>query len=94
MIIINRVLGFIHISLSFDSADIVNIAVDSMNRRKKIGTELLNFVIKEFNLKEVNIEVRKSNPAVNFYINNGFKIIREIPKYYGSEDAYFMKKVI
>ena len=89
-----EIYGFIHIQLSLDEADIVNIAVDKYHRRKKIGTKLIDYVINEFNLKSLNIEVRKSNPAVVFYLNNGFKIIREIPKYYGSEDAYFMKKVI
>lgn len=90
----NQVQAFIHIKISFDEADIINIVVDKLYRRKKIGTKLIDYVINEFKLKELNIEVRKSNPAVSFYLNNDFKIIREIPKYYGSEDAYFMKKVI
>ena len=88
------ILGFIHIKQSFEEADIINICVNKEHRRKKIGTKLINYVIKTDDIKELNIEVRKSNPAVLFYINNDFKIIREIPNYYGDEDAYFMKKTI
>lgn len=88
------IIGFIHIIVSFDVADIINIVVDQKYRNKGYGKELIDYVIKNNNLEELNIEVRKSNKAVNFYLNNGFKIIREIPNYYNNEDAYFMKKVI
>ena len=90
----NKVIGFIHIMVSFDSADIVNIVIDDKYRNNGYGKELISYAIKDNNLHELNLEVRKSNKAVNFYLNNGFDIIREIPNYYHGENAYFMKKVI
>ena len=88
------ILGFIHIQISFDSADIINIVVDEKHQSKGIGSTLLNYAINENNLKEINIEVRTKSKAVDFYKRNDFKIIRTIPKYYDNDDAYFMKKVI
>ena len=90
----NKVIGFIHILISFNSADIINIVINEDYRNNGYGKELIDYAIKDNDLKELNIEVRKSNKAVNFYLNNDFKIIREIPNYYQNEDAYFMKKVI
>ena len=90
----NKLLGFIHIILTIDEADIVNIVVDDYYRKKGIGKKLVEYTIKKFNLKALNLEVRQSNEAVIFYQKMGFKIVRKIPNYYHNEDAYFMKKTI
>lgn len=90
----NKLIGFIHITSSFDEADIINIIVDDYYRKKGIGKKLIEYVIKRFKLKALNLEVRQSNPAVDFYKKMGFEIIRTISNYYRNEDAYFMKKVI
>lgn len=90
----DKLLGFIHITLAIDEADIVNIVVDNYYRKKGIGKKLIEYTIKEHNLKALNLEVRQSNDAVNFYLKMGFKTLRTIPNYYHGEDAYFMKKVI
>ena len=90
----NKLLGFIHIILTIDEADIVNIVVDDYYRKKGIGKKLVEYTIKKFNLKALNLEVRQSNEAVIFYQKMGFKIVRKIPNYYHNEDAYFMKKKI
>lgn len=90
----DKLLGFIHITTSFDEADIINIVVDDYYRKKGVGKKLIEYVIKRFNLKAINLEVRQSNDAINFYKKMGFKIIRTIANYYHNEDAYFMKKVI
>ncbi len=89
-----KLLGFIHIILTIDEADIVNIVVDDYYRKKGIGKKLVEYTIKKFNLKALNLEVRQSNEAVIFYQKMGFKIVRKIPNYYHNEDAYFMKKTI
>ena len=89
----NKIIGFIHVLISFDSADIINIIIDSKYRKKGYAKELIDYTVNKNNLKELNIEVRKSNEAVNFYLKLGFKTIREIPNYYHNENAYFMKKV-
>ena len=90
----NKLVGFIHIILTIDEADIVNIIVDDYYRNKGIGKKLIEYCIKRHNLKALNLEVRQSNEAVHFYEKMGFKILRTIPNYYYEEDAYFMKKVI
>lgn len=89
----NEIIGFIHVLISFDSADIINIIIDNKYRNKGYAKELIEYTVNNNNLKELNIEVRKSNNAVSFYLKLGFKIIREIPNYYQNENAYFMKKV-
>ena len=90
----DKLLGFIHIIITGDEADIANIVVDEYYRYKGIASKLIDYVTQRYELKALNLEVRQSNDAVNFYIKNGFKIIREIPNYYQGENAYFMKKVI
>ena len=90
----DKLLGFIHITLAIDEADIVNIVVDNYYRKRGIGKKLIEYTIKKHNLKALNLEVRQSNDAVNFYLKMGFKTLRPIPNYYHGEDAYFMKKVI
>lgn len=90
----SKVVGFIHIQVSFDEADIINIAVDKNYRCQHIGSELISYVITDNNLKCLNLEVRTKNPAVKFYEKEGFKIIRTISNYYDNDNAYFMKKVI
>ena len=90
----NKLIGFIHILLTIDEADIVNIVVDNYYRKKGIGKKLIEYTIKKHHLKALNLEVKQSNDAVSFYQKMGFKIVRNIHNYYHGEDAYFMKKVI
>lgn len=90
----DKLIGFIHILLTIDEADIINIVVDDYYRKKGIGKKLIEYCIKKHDLKALNIEVRQSNEAVNFYQKMGFKMVRRIPNYYHDEDALFMKKVI
>ncbi|WP_425236261.1 GNAT family N-acetyltransferase [Ulvibacterium sp.] len=47
---------------------------------KGIGTEVLNFVekrTKELNKRILWLDTMKKGPAVNFYLKNGFEILRE-----------------
>ena len=90
----DKLIGFIHIILSIDEVDIINIIVDNYYQKRGIGKKLIEYTIKKHHLKALNLEVRESNDAVIFYQKMGFKIVRKIPKYYRNEDAYFMKKVI
>ena len=90
----NKLSGFIHIQQSFDEDDIINIITCKQYRNQHIATKLIDYCIEKHNLKALNLEVNINNPAVNFYLKNGFKIIRKIPKYYNNNDAYFMKRVI
>lgn len=94
-IINNNVVGFLHITISFDEADIVDIITSKEYRNHGIGNSLISYAIKDNNLKKINLEVRESNKiAIEFYQKMNFKKVRIIKKYYGSEDAFFMVKEI
>lgn len=94
-IINNNVVGFLHITISFDEADIVDIITSEEYRNHGIGNRLISYVIKDNNLKKINLEVRESNKiAIEFYQKMNFKKVRIIKKYYGTEDAFFMVKEI
>ena len=94
-IINNNVVGFLHITSSFDEADIVDIITSKEYRNHGIGNSLISYAIKDNNLKKINLEVRESNKiAIEFYQKMNFKKVRIIKKYYGTEDAFFMVKEI
>lgn len=94
-IINNNIVGFLHITISFDEADIVDIITSKEYRNHGIGNSLISYAIKDNNLKKINLEVRESNKiAIEFYQKMNFKKVRIIKKYYGSEDAFFMVKEI
>ena len=68
-----KLVGFIHVSISFEVFDIINIIVSNKYRNKGIGTSLLNYLINNYECKELMLEVRESNiNAINFYKNNNF----------------------
>jgi ribosomal-protein-alanine N-acetyltransferase len=67
---------------------IISIAVHPHDRKKGIGKELIEEAIQRFHFNRLWAEVRRSNGgAQTFYLKLGFKIVDEIPNYYGNEDA-------
>ena len=67
---------------------IISIAVHPHHRRKGIGKELIEEAVQRFPFKKLWAEVRRSNGGAQaFYLKLGFKIVDEIPNYYGNEDA-------
>ena len=91
----NSLLGFIHISKSYEIIDIVNIVVDINKRNNGIGYKLVDYVCHVFDdVDSIMLEVRDSNEAaINLYKKCGFEEINRRVKYYGNEDAIIMKKV-
>ena len=78
-------------SLSRDG-HMISIAVHPHHRRKGIGKELIEEAVQRFRLKKLWAEVRKSNRrAQSFYLKLGFKIVDEVPNYYGNEDALIFR---
>lgn len=91
----NNIIGFIHLTISFDEADIINVIVQKQYRNQGIGSSLISHSIKENKLQKLNLEVKESNNnAIKFYENLGFKKIRIIKNYYGTENAFFMVKML
>lgn len=81
-----RITGFIGASIVVDESHIIRIAVKSEYRRKHIGTQLLDNLLKLLNkkkIKKIFLEVRESNlSAITFYKNHNFKIDGIRKEYY------------
>lgn len=96
----NRVVGYIGVSISYDSADITTFCVSSACRRNGIGTRLLDHVIAqcmEKMIKNIFLEVRESNQtARKFYEKSGFVFLSRRRNYYKqpTEDALVLQKEI
>lgn len=93
----NKCVGYCGFWQAYDEGDITNIAVSPNFRRMKIGSMLLERIIKEArekNLVCLNLEVRKSNlPAQKLYEKFGFSVVGERKNYYSDnkEDALIMR---
>lgn len=92
----NHIEGFIHIQKFFETIDILNIIVDKDKRKNGIGSELINYIIKNNpNISNIMLEVRESNiDAINFYKSLNFIEINRRKKYYINEDAIIMERKI
>lgn len=89
----NNILGFIEILDLKDEIDIINIIVDKNHRNKKIGSQLLEYVIKNNQYKRFILEVKISNEAaINLYKKFGFEIKGIRKGYYNGVDAITMVK--
>ena len=82
----DKLIGYVIAALAIDSADILNIAIDSGYQRQGYATKLLSHLVNEFSekgAKEVFLEVRDSNNgAISFYNSQGFKQISVRKNYY------------
>ncbi|RMF93168.1 MAG: ribosomal-protein-alanine N-acetyltransferase [Candidatus Schekmanbacteria bacterium] len=96
----NILCGYVCFWLFPGEAQITNIAVDPLYRRKGIGRKLLKHAIKRISQKNINeifLEVRVSNaPALCLYESEGFVKIGRRKRYYSDtgEDAFLMKKTL
>ena len=76
----NRILGAISGTVRKDVANIEDIAINKSYRGKRIGSELIKFLInklKKNGVKRVKLWVHWTNAeAIPFYYRNNFKIIR------------------
>lgn len=89
-----KILGFIHITKLYETIDIVDIVVDSGARHRGIGSNLLDYVISEYDdVKLITLEVNVRNKiAIAFYQKFGFEIVSLRKNYYNTDDAYLMKR--
>ena len=82
----DKLIGYVIAALAIESADILNIAIDSGYQRQGYATKLLNRLVSEFSekgAKEVFLETRVSNNgAISFYNSQGFKQISVRKNYY------------
>ncbi len=94
-----RLIGYIIFLASDSEADIVYIAVDPKFRKKGIGTALLNSRCFTWNISKsefkIFLEVSVTNKtALNFYLNQDFRIISLRKSYFKNTDSYLMQKII
>lgn len=90
-----ELVGYGLIAIVFEDADVVNIAVSPLHRKKGLGKQLLEGLLttaKARGVKRVFLEVRVSNaPAILLYKGFGFQTVNVRKKYYpDGEDAYLM----
>lgn len=89
----DTIIGFIHVDKSYETADLINMAVDNNYQHTGIGTKLINYVFKELDTEKLILEVNEQNiNAINFYKKNNFNIINVRKKYYGNNDALIMER--
>lgn len=93
-----KIVGYIGIWKVLDEGDITNVAVGEDSRNMGIGQSLISKAIRiarEEGIKDLTLEVRKSNKAAIFlYEKNGFKSVGIRPDFYEQpkEDAIIMWK--
>ena len=81
-----KTIGYLIAMLAVDTADILNIGIDSDFKRQGYGTGLLNHLIEELKKKDIGeilLEVRSGNKsAIQFYKKQGFEEISVRKNYY------------
>jgi ribosomal-protein-alanine N-acetyltransferase len=93
------VVGYIDFWITFQQAQINNLAVHPQLQRKKIGSTLLQDALQRIQsagCDRITLEVRVSNLAAQrLYQRDGFKMILTKKGYYDNgEDAFLMEKVL
>lgn len=90
-----KLVGFIHLSQSFETFDLVTLVVDENWRNKGIASSLLSYVFEKVDgMQRMLLEVRVSNnAAISLYKKYGFKELYVRKKYYGNEDALIMERM-
>jgi ribosomal-protein-alanine N-acetyltransferase len=93
------VVGYVDFWITFQQAQINNLAVHPQLQRKKIGTTLLQDALQRIQsagCDRITLEVRVSNVAAQrLYRRDGFKMILTKKGYYDNgEDAFLMEKVL
>lgn len=94
-----NIVGFAGIIISIDDTEITNIVTKKTERKRGIGTLLLDKLIemtKKENRDKISLEVNENNiEAKNLYIKNGFEMVGRRKKYYnGIDDAIIMTKFL
>ncbi len=79
-----------------DHIDLLSIIVHPDWRRKKIGTNLIKYLIDNYcyqDLKPIILEVATDNDsALKLYESFKFKIVNTRKNYYNNKDAFLMKR--
>ena len=92
----NNIIGFINYYDLYDRYEIANIYVKEENRNQKIGSKLLEKVIKlgeQQQIKNITLEVKEDNVyAIKLYEKNKFKKVAIRKAYYDGTDGILMER--
>ena len=92
----NNIIGFINYYDLYDRYEIANIYVKEENRNQKIGSKLLEKVIKlgeQQQIKNITLEVKKDNIyAIKLYEKNEFKKVAIRKAYYDGTVGILMER--
>jgi len=91
----DKIVGFITATVLYETCDIISIVVDPEYRRKKIGTNLIGYLISDLGekLKLVTLEVAtKNKEALALYDKFGFEVVHKREHFYDGDDAYLMAR--
>ncbi|HOP65796.1 MAG TPA: GNAT family N-acetyltransferase [Bacilli bacterium] len=92
-----EVIAFLHISISYEVIDIINIVVEENHRNLKVASKLMEYMFNDIpkNIQKFGLDVNVNNlKAINLYKKYGFKIVNTRKNYYGKDDAYLMVKEV
>ncbi len=93
----NKLVGFIHISINYEVADLLNIVVSKDYRNKGIATILMDYMITDLpkDVTRILLEVNEKNiSAIKLYNKFSFEIINKRKNYYGQNNALIMERIL
>lgn len=89
----NKIKGVLVYELIYDRIEIDYIIIDEKYRKQCIGSKLLEYLIKNNDVKNITLEVNENNiAAINLYSKYGFEVVAIRKNYYKSENALLMMK--
>lgn len=92
----SNIIGFVNYYEIYDKIEIANIYVDEMNRSKKIGSKMIEYLInlaKQKNVENITLEVNINNVvARKLYEKYGFKSVAIRQNYYNGIDGILMER--
>lgn len=90
----DNLVGFLIYNKNYEIVDLLYIVVEPIYRKRKIGSKLLEYLIKNIDCERILLEVRCDNiNAIKLYKKYNFKIINIRKKYYENNDAYVMEMI-
>lgn len=92
-----EIIGYGGITVTYETADIENVAVTEAFRKSGVGSSILRELLsiaKKKGAEKVFLEVRVSNsPAMSMYLKHGFRGVHARTRYYANgEDCIVMTK--
>ncbi len=92
----SNIIGYVNYYEIYDRIEIANIFVDNEYRNKKIGSKMIEYLLKiadNKNIKNITLEVREDNyPAIALYKKYKFEKVAIRENYYNGVDGILMER--